>query len=67
MTSVDVDAELALIERHGVHLRRLGTPEYPASLACQPGLSPSQTTTSSPVRVKRVASSAESSVTRSTI
>jgi DNA processing protein len=33
MASVDVDAELALIERHGVHLRRLGTPEYSASLA----------------------------------
>jgi DNA processing protein len=32
MGSVDVDAELALIERCGVHLRRLGTPEYPAPL-----------------------------------
>ena len=30
---VDVDAELALIARHGVHLRALGTPEYPADLA----------------------------------
>lgn len=33
MRSVDVDAEVALIARHGVHLRALGTPEYPASLA----------------------------------
>jgi DNA processing protein len=33
MGSVDVDAELALMERHGIHLRALGTPEYPASLA----------------------------------
>ncbi len=37
MGSVDVDAELALIERHGVHLRALGTPEYPASLGQLPG------------------------------
>jgi DNA processing protein len=33
MRSLDVDAELALLERHGVQLRRLGTPEYPAALA----------------------------------
>jgi len=33
MRSVDVDAELALIAKHGVHLRRLGEPDYPASLA----------------------------------
>src|SRR5438105_3997226 len=33
MRSVDVDAELALIAKHGVHLRRIGTPEYPPSLA----------------------------------
>ncbi|HKI35427.1 MAG TPA: DNA-processing protein DprA [Gemmataceae bacterium] len=33
MRSVDVDAELVLIAKHGVHLRRLGTPEYPAALA----------------------------------
>jgi len=28
-----VDAELQAMERHGVHLRALGTPEYPAALA----------------------------------
>jgi DNA processing protein len=33
MRDVDVDAELAHVARHGVHLRRLGTPEYPAPLA----------------------------------
>src|SRR5262245_41510975 len=33
MTSVDVDAELALIAKHGVHVRQLGTPEYPAPLS----------------------------------
>jgi DNA processing protein len=33
MRSVDVDAELALIARHGVHLRALGGPDYPAGLA----------------------------------
>jgi DNA processing protein len=31
--SVDVEAEVARIGRHGVHLRALGTPEYPAALA----------------------------------
>jgi DNA processing protein len=31
--AVDVDAELALIERHGTHLRALGTPDYPAALS----------------------------------
>jgi DNA processing protein len=31
--SVDVDAELALVERHGVHLRALGAPDYPAGVA----------------------------------
>jgi DNA processing protein len=30
--AVDVDAELALVARHGVHLRQLGTPEYPGAL-----------------------------------
>ncbi len=33
LRAVDVDAELALIARHDVHLRALGTPEYPDSLA----------------------------------
>jgi DNA processing protein len=33
MRSLDVDAELALIAQHGVHLRALGTPQYPAGLA----------------------------------
>jgi DNA processing protein len=33
MRSVDVGAELELIARHGVHLRALGAPDYPASLA----------------------------------
>src|SRR5437870_10280141 len=33
MRSVDVDTELALIARHGVHLRVLGAPDYPAALA----------------------------------
>ncbi|MFI5338040.1 MAG: DNA-processing protein DprA [Opitutales bacterium] len=33
MRTVDVEAELALIAKHGVHLRRLGQPGYPASLA----------------------------------
>ncbi len=33
LQSVDIDAELALLERHGVHLLALGTPGYPASLA----------------------------------
>jgi DNA processing protein len=33
LQSVDVDAELALIEKHGIHLRSLGSPDYPASLA----------------------------------
>jgi DNA processing protein len=30
---VDVDAELGLIEKHGVHVRRLGTAEYPVPLS----------------------------------
>jgi DNA processing protein len=33
MASVDADAELALIARHGAHLRVLGTPDYPPALA----------------------------------
>ena len=33
MGSIDVDAELALIEKHGVPLRRLGQADYPTSLA----------------------------------
>jgi DNA processing protein len=33
MRSVTVDGELALIAQHGVHLRALGAPEYPAGLA----------------------------------
>jgi DNA processing protein len=33
LQSVDVDAELALIEKHGVDLRALGAQDYPASLA----------------------------------
>jgi DNA processing protein len=33
MATVDVDAELALIERHGVRLRALGTPDYPPALS----------------------------------
>jgi DNA processing protein len=33
LRAVGVDAELALIARHGIHLRRIGTPEYPAALA----------------------------------
>jgi DNA processing protein len=32
MRSLDVDSELALLDKYGVHLRRLGTPEYPARL-----------------------------------
>jgi DNA processing protein len=31
--TVDVDAELALIAKHGVHLRALGTPDYPLALS----------------------------------
>jgi DNA processing protein len=33
MRTVDVDGELALLAKHGVHLRRLGTPDYPTALA----------------------------------
>jgi DNA processing protein len=33
MPEVDVDAELAAMERHGVSLRVRGTPEYPPNLA----------------------------------
>jgi DNA processing protein len=33
VATVDVDAELALIGRHGVHLRALGTPDYPPALS----------------------------------
>ena len=33
MRIVDVEPELALIAKHGVYLRRLGQPDYPASLA----------------------------------
>jgi DNA processing protein len=33
MATVDVDAELALVAKHGVHLRALGTADYPAALS----------------------------------
>jgi DNA processing protein len=36
MRRVDVDAELARIDRHGVQLLALGTPDYPATLATIP-------------------------------
>jgi DNA processing protein len=36
LREVDVDAELARMDRHGVRLLALGTPEYPAQLATIP-------------------------------
>jgi DNA processing protein len=33
LAMVNVDAELALIARHGVHLRALGSPDYPPALS----------------------------------
>jgi DNA processing protein len=33
LRQVDLDAELQLLERHQVHLLRLGTPDYPPALA----------------------------------
>ncbi len=36
LPTVDVDAELALLERHRTRLLMLGTPEYPADLATIP-------------------------------
>lgn len=40
LAAVDLEREIALIERHGVNLLALGEPDYPAALAQVPGAPP---------------------------